>query len=161
MLQLLSVLFSCTDKTESIIVRGKIIVNNNEIPIQLGQYFSGKFGEENELRLVFLSKPYPLEGEDVEDLTLVVMDIITDDQVIDGVFEFDGDSAVYSMTGAYGVTHLTIENYETVSGIEYEFNDGTLEVEKDGDNYKLQFSLIQGDQVIEGVFEGPITERLI
>ena len=158
----LSLLFlvSCnkSDEPEPEELNGEFVIAGESYGLQVSQKLSfGLPTELRDIRLLFFSKPYPIEAVDVENLHMIGIDIMIMNDEFIGNYEVTGDSSLNSIIYAYGGTNLTLKDQELISGKIYEFEDGELSITKNGDEYQVEINLIDSEAgMLTGNYKGRI-----
>ncbi|MEQ8548665.1 MAG: hypothetical protein RIC03_12185 [Cyclobacteriaceae bacterium] len=159
-LSILFIICSC-DKTEEPAIakpNGEFTIKGETYQLSiLKRLYFGSTTRKRDVRLLFLSKSYPIEGEDVENLHFIGIDLMISNEDVTGHYSVTGNSNPNSIVYAYGGTNMTLENQELLSGTAYEFEKGELLVSKNEDEYSIEIHLIDsvGAELI-GKYIGPI-----
>jgi len=152
-------LFACSpDEPNPVALNGEFTIDGESYDLKVSRKIStGLPTGLRDIRLLFFSKPYPIEGEDVENLHMIGIDIMIMDEDFVGNYELTGDLGPSSMLFAYATTELTIRNSQYISGSFYEFKDGELSISKTGKGYHFEFNLTDStNTVLIGHYEGII-----
>lgn len=142
----LLLLSSCHKKTDDHILvekslgepKGEFIIEGESYELRV--FKTLPYNSEIE-RFLFFSKPYPIEGEDVDSLHIIGIDIIKAHNILPGTYSFTGNSSINSIIQAYSGTNLTFRNNEHITGIFREYNKGEILISQDGNDYYIEIEL--------------------